>query len=160
MDITCHCIGTEGGGLCYTSPVPQMKTCWKESELLRKIWVNPCSFTCALAVGNVRMILVSPTTIPRLRGKPNVKISKILVKGWSNVQSNHLKQRFYMDFTGNRFWYKGISIVSRSNNAKSDVSAHFTIVWQEFLLFLHWVFSWAEIWLSGIWESCVRLALY
>ena len=83
-----------------------MKTCWKESEILRKNWVNPGPFTCALDVGAVRMMLVCPTIIPRLRRRPNTKKLQILVKRWSNVQSDHQKQRFYMVFTGNKFKYK------------------------------------------------------
>ena len=80
-----------------------MKTCWKESELLGNFWVNPGPFTCALAVRAVRMMLVCPTIIPRLRRKPNAKKLKILAKRWSNMQSDHPKQQFYMIFTENKF---------------------------------------------------------
>ena len=134
-----------------------MKTCWKESELLRNNWVHPGPFTCASVVGAVRMMLVCPVIISRLRRKPDTKKSKILDKRWSNMQSDHPKQRFYMNFWETHSKYKGICIDFRLNNAKSDASAHLTTVCQEFLIFLHRIFSWAEIWWPGRRASCVRL---
>ena len=134
-----------------------MKTCWKESLILRKNWVNPGPFTCALALGAVRMMIDCPVIISRLRKKPDVFKSKILVKRWSNVQSDHPKQRFYMNFRETSSKYKGICIDFRLNTAKSDASARLTTVCHEFLIFLHRVFSWAEIWWPGNRATCARL---
>ena len=74
------------------------------------------------------MMLVCPTIIPRLRRKPNAKNFKILAKRWSNVQSDHPKQQFYMIFTGNGLNYKGFCIGFSLNTTKSDVSARLIIV--------------------------------
>ena len=116
----------------------------------------PCPFTCALVVWNVRMIPVSPAIISRLRRKPEIKKWKNLGKRWWNVRRHHLKQRFHMVFTKMCSKYKGLCIDFRSRNAKSDVSACFTTICQEFLIFWSRVFSWVEIWWSGIHESCAR----
>ena len=126
-----------------------MKTCWKECSLLRNFWVNPCPFTCALVVRNVRMIPVSPTIISRLRRRPDFKKWKILDKRWWNMQ----RQRISHYETGNQC---KILCISNTLFVKpceiavlGDVSARFTTVCQEFFVFLIRVFSWAEIWWRG-----------